>query len=103
MSVYVALAVMMLVIWTRLAFLAKSGIFYTLYFVILMLALVACFFTSPHPSTPPPRRTFNPADYSESMSADGCGTKLVVWEATQNGTDDRPGKWFCLFALFCFC
>nr|XP_034358327.1 ubiquitin-associated protein 2 isoform X2 [Arvicanthis niloticus] len=34
--------------------------------------------------------TFNPADYSESMSTDGCGTKLVVWEATQNGTDEGP-------------
>ncbi|XP_076791277.1 ubiquitin-associated protein 2 isoform X2 [Arvicanthis niloticus] len=37
--------------------------------------------------------TFNPADYSESMSTDGCGTKLVVWEATQNGTDEGPGAW----------
>ncbi|NP_001101398.2 ubiquitin-associated protein 2 isoform X8 [Rattus norvegicus] len=34
--------------------------------------------------------TFNPADYSESMSTDGCGTKLVVWEAAQNGTDEGP-------------
>ncbi|XP_052032226.1 ubiquitin-associated protein 2 [Apodemus sylvaticus] len=34
--------------------------------------------------------TFNPADYSESISTDGCGTKLVVWEATQNGTDEGP-------------
>ncbi|XP_006538288.1 ubiquitin-associated protein 2 isoform X3 [Mus musculus] len=34
--------------------------------------------------------TFNPADYSESMSTDGCGTKLAVWEAAQNGTDEGP-------------
>ncbi|XP_060234018.1 ubiquitin-associated protein 2 isoform X5 [Meriones unguiculatus] len=34
--------------------------------------------------------TFNPAEYSESMSTDGCGTKLVVWEAAQNGTDEDP-------------
>ncbi|XP_029423818.1 ubiquitin-associated protein 2 isoform X5 [Nannospalax galili] len=34
--------------------------------------------------------TFNPADYSESTSTDGCGTKLVVWEAAQNGTDEGP-------------
>lgn len=52
-----------------------------------MPALVACFFTS-NP------RTFNPAEYSESMSTDGCGTKLVVWETTQNGTDEGPGKCF---------
>ncbi|XP_066113001.1 ubiquitin-associated protein 2 isoform X6 [Saccopteryx bilineata] len=29
--------------------------------------------------------TFNPADYSDSSSVDGCGTKPVVWEAAQNG------------------
>ncbi|KAM5258201.1 ubiquitin-associated protein 2 isoform 1-T2 [Hipposideros larvatus] len=29
--------------------------------------------------------TFNPADYSDSPSIDGCGTKPVVWEAAQNG------------------
>nr|XP_044992352.1 ubiquitin-associated protein 2 isoform X2 [Jaculus jaculus] len=34
--------------------------------------------------------TFNPADYSDSTSTDGCGTKLVVWEAAQNGTDEGP-------------
>ncbi|XP_015860018.2 ubiquitin-associated protein 2 isoform X1 [Peromyscus maniculatus bairdii] len=34
--------------------------------------------------------TFNPSDYSESASTDGCGTKLVVWEAAQNGTDEGP-------------
>ncbi|KAL6083236.1 hypothetical protein STEG23_022513, partial [Scotinomys teguina] len=34
--------------------------------------------------------TFNPADYSESTSTDCCGTKLVVWEAAQNGTDEGP-------------
>lgn len=35
--------------------------------------------------------TFNPADYSDSASTDGCGTKLVVWEAAQNGTDEGHG------------
>ncbi|XP_051013769.1 ubiquitin-associated protein 2 [Acomys russatus] len=34
--------------------------------------------------------TFNPADYSECTSTEGCGTKLVVWEAAQNGTDEGP-------------
>lgn len=33
---------------------------------------------------------FNPADYSESMPTDDCGTNLVVWEAAQNGTDKGP-------------
>ncbi|XP_047381175.1 ubiquitin-associated protein 2 isoform X2 [Sciurus carolinensis] len=37
--------------------------------------------------------TFNPADYSDSTSADGCGTKLVVWEATQNGAEEGTGAW----------
>uniref|UniRef100_A0A8C9QUJ5 Ubiquitin associated protein 2 n=1 Tax=Spermophilus dauricus TaxID=99837 RepID=A0A8C9QUJ5_SPEDA len=37
--------------------------------------------------------TFNPADYSDSTSTDGCGTKLVVWEATQNGAEEGPGKY----------
>uniref|UniRef100_A0A7N5P594 Ubiquitin associated protein 2 n=2 Tax=Ailuropoda melanoleuca TaxID=9646 RepID=A0A7N5P594_AILME len=32
--------------------------------------------------------TFNPADYSDSPSIDGCVTKPVVWEATQNGADE---------------
>uniref|UniRef100_A0A0D9RCA8 Ubiquitin associated protein 2 n=1 Tax=Chlorocebus sabaeus TaxID=60711 RepID=A0A0D9RCA8_CHLSB len=32
--------------------------------------------------------TFNPADYSDSTSTDVCGTKLVVWEAAQNGADE---------------
>uniref|UniRef100_A0A4W2GL25 Ubiquitin associated protein 2 n=1 Tax=Bos indicus x Bos taurus TaxID=30522 RepID=A0A4W2GL25_BOBOX len=32
--------------------------------------------------------TFNPADYSDSPSIDGCGTKPVVWEAAQNGADE---------------
>ncbi|XP_066897440.1 ubiquitin-associated protein 2 isoform X14 [Kogia breviceps] len=32
--------------------------------------------------------TFNPADYSDSPSIDGCGTKQVVWEAAQNGADE---------------
>uniref|UniRef100_A0A8C3YKJ0 Ubiquitin associated protein 2 n=2 Tax=Catagonus wagneri TaxID=51154 RepID=A0A8C3YKJ0_9CETA len=32
--------------------------------------------------------TFNPADYSDSPSVDGCGTKPVVWEAAQNGADE---------------
>ncbi|XP_006863100.1 PREDICTED: ubiquitin-associated protein 2 isoform X2 [Chrysochloris asiatica] len=32
--------------------------------------------------------TFNPADYSDSPSTDGCGTKPVVWEAAQNGADE---------------
>jgi hypothetical protein len=45
------------------------------------------------------------------MSTDGCGTKLAVWEAAQNGTDEGPGKWFFglvlflleVFVLFCVC
>ncbi|XP_060055266.1 ubiquitin-associated protein 2 isoform X2 [Erinaceus europaeus] len=37
--------------------------------------------------------TFNPADYSESPSTDVCGTKPIVWEATQNGTDEGNGAW----------
>ncbi|XP_071456808.1 ubiquitin-associated protein 2 isoform X7 [Marmota flaviventris] len=37
--------------------------------------------------------TFNPADYSDSTSTDGCGTKLVVWEATQNGAEEGPDAW----------
>lgn len=32
--------------------------------------------------------TFNPADYSDSTSSDGCGTKLVIWEAAQNGANE---------------
>ncbi|XP_054514738.1 ubiquitin-associated protein 2 isoform X11 [Pan troglodytes] len=32
--------------------------------------------------------TFNPADYSDSTSTDVYGTKLVVWEAAQNGADE---------------
>ncbi|XP_019671649.2 ubiquitin-associated protein 2 isoform X5 [Felis catus] len=32
--------------------------------------------------------TFNPADYSDSPSVDGCGTKPIVWEAAQNGADE---------------
>uniref|UniRef100_A0A452FTL4 Ubiquitin associated protein 2 n=1 Tax=Capra hircus TaxID=9925 RepID=A0A452FTL4_CAPHI len=36
--------------------------------------------------------TFNPADYSDSPSIDGCGTKPVVWEAAQNGADEGTGK-----------
>lgn len=32
--------------------------------------------------------TFNPADYSDSTSSDGCGTKVVVWEAAQNGAGE---------------
>nr|XP_030688557.1 ubiquitin-associated protein 2 isoform X1 [Globicephala melas] len=32
--------------------------------------------------------TFNPADYSDSPSIDGCGTKPVGWEAAQNGADE---------------
>ncbi|XP_023400959.2 ubiquitin-associated protein 2 isoform X2 [Loxodonta africana] len=35
--------------------------------------------------------TFNPADYSDSPSTVGCGTKPVVWEAAQNGTDEGTG------------
>ncbi|XP_026944842.1 ubiquitin-associated protein 2 isoform X6 [Sagmatias obliquidens] len=31
---------------------------------------------------------FNPADYSDSPSIDGCGTKPVGWEAAQNGADE---------------
>ncbi|ELW70263.1 Ubiquitin-associated protein 2 [Tupaia chinensis] len=27
-------------------------------------------------------------DYSDSTPTDGCGTKVVVWEAAQNGTDE---------------
>ncbi|XP_048078888.1 ubiquitin-associated protein 2 isoform X4 [Ursus arctos] len=37
--------------------------------------------------------TFNPADYSDSPSIDGCVTKPVVWEATQNGADEGTGAW----------
>ena len=37
--------------------------------------------------------TFNPADYSDSPSIDGCGTKPVVWEAVQNGADEGTGAW----------
>ncbi|XP_054438888.1 ubiquitin-associated protein 2 [Pteronotus mesoamericanus] len=37
--------------------------------------------------------TFNPADYSDSPSIDGCGTKPVVWEAAQNGADEGSGAW----------
>nr|XP_035925464.1 ubiquitin-associated protein 2 isoform X3 [Halichoerus grypus] len=37
--------------------------------------------------------TFNPADYSDSPSIDGCVTKPVVWEATQNGADEGTGTW----------
>ncbi|XP_021108628.1 ubiquitin-associated protein 2 isoform X3 [Heterocephalus glaber] len=37
--------------------------------------------------------TFNPADYSDSTSTDGCGTKLVVWEAAQNGAGEESGAW----------
>ncbi|XP_037350736.1 ubiquitin-associated protein 2 isoform X2 [Talpa occidentalis] len=33
--------------------------------------------------------TFNPADYSDSPSTDACGTKPVVWEAAQNGANER--------------
>uniref|UniRef100_A0A673V1R3 Ubiquitin associated protein 2 n=1 Tax=Suricata suricatta TaxID=37032 RepID=A0A673V1R3_SURSU len=33
--------------------------------------------------------TFNPADYSDSPSIDGCGTKSVVWEGAQNGANER--------------
>ncbi|XP_064435051.1 ubiquitin-associated protein 2 isoform X2 [Mirounga angustirostris] len=36
--------------------------------------------------------TFNPADYSDSPSIDGCVTKPVVWEATQNGADEGTGE-----------
>ncbi|KAM9642123.1 ubiquitin-associated protein 2 [Trichechus inunguis] len=37
--------------------------------------------------------TFNPADYSDSPSTNGCGTKPVVWEAAQNGADEGTGAW----------
>ncbi|KAM5258206.1 ubiquitin-associated protein 2 isoform 5-T6 [Hipposideros larvatus] len=37
--------------------------------------------------------TFNPADYSDSPSIDGCGTKPVVWEAAQNGAAEGSGAW----------
>ncbi|XP_066223883.1 ubiquitin-associated protein 2 isoform X4 [Saccopteryx leptura] len=37
--------------------------------------------------------TFNPADYSDSSSVDGCGTKPVVWEAAQNGAYEGSGAW----------
>ncbi|XP_008589157.1 PREDICTED: ubiquitin-associated protein 2 isoform X4 [Galeopterus variegatus] len=36
--------------------------------------------------------TFNPADYSDSPSTDGSGTKLV-WEAAQNGAGEGTGAW----------
>ncbi|XP_020019432.2 ubiquitin-associated protein 2 isoform X2 [Castor canadensis] len=34
--------------------------------------------------------TFNPADFSDSTSTNGCGTKLIVWEAAQNGAAEGP-------------
>ncbi|XP_027730306.1 ubiquitin-associated protein 2 isoform X8 [Vombatus ursinus] len=38
--------------------------------------------------------TFNPADYTDSSTTDGFGTKPEVWEAGQNDTDDGPaGAW----------
>lgn len=37
--------------------------------------------------------TFNPADYSESPSADGSVIKPVVREAVQNGTVEGTGAW----------
>ncbi|XP_040819148.1 ubiquitin-associated protein 2-like isoform X1 [Ochotona curzoniae] len=32
--------------------------------------------------------TFNPADYSDSTSSDGCGAKAVIWETAQNGAHE---------------
>ncbi|KAM6170192.1 ubiquitin-associated protein 2 isoform 2-T2 [Rhynchocyon petersi] len=47
--------------------------------------------------------TFNPADYSDSPSTDGCGTKPVVWEAAQNGADEGTGECLVVAAHFkCF-
>ncbi|XP_075864920.1 ubiquitin-associated protein 2 isoform X2 [Microcebus murinus] len=38
--------------------------------------------------------TFNPADYSDSTTTNGCGTKLVVSEAVQNGAaEGTAGAW----------
>ncbi|XP_053426400.1 ubiquitin-associated protein 2 isoform X2 [Nycticebus coucang] len=37
--------------------------------------------------------TFNPADYSDPPSTDGCGTTLVLWEPVQNGADEGTGAW----------
>ncbi|XP_072453088.1 ubiquitin-associated protein 2 isoform X4 [Notamacropus eugenii] len=38
--------------------------------------------------------TFNPADYTDSSTTDGFGTKPEVWEAGQNDTDDgTAGAW----------
>ncbi|XP_012512554.1 PREDICTED: ubiquitin-associated protein 2 isoform X1 [Propithecus coquereli] len=38
--------------------------------------------------------TFNPADYSDLTSTNGCGTKLVVSEAVQNGAaEGTAGAW----------
>ncbi|ELK09073.1 Ubiquitin-associated protein 2 [Pteropus alecto] len=37
--------------------------------------------------------TFNPADYSDSPSIDGCGTKPLVWETAQNGAHEGSGAW----------
>ncbi|XP_077004022.1 ubiquitin-associated protein 2 isoform X2 [Tamandua tetradactyla] len=37
--------------------------------------------------------TFNPEDYSDPVSTDGCGTKSVVWEVAQNGGDKQNGTW----------
>ncbi|XP_037653023.1 ubiquitin-associated protein 2 isoform X7 [Choloepus didactylus] len=33
--------------------------------------------------------TFNPADYSDSPSTYGCGTKPVIWEVAQNGGEKQ--------------
>ncbi|XP_037653015.1 ubiquitin-associated protein 2 isoform X2 [Choloepus didactylus] len=37
--------------------------------------------------------TFNPADYSDSPSTYGCGTKPVIWEVAQNGGEKQNGTW----------
>uniref|UniRef100_A0A8B9E5V0 Ubiquitin-associated protein 2 n=1 Tax=Anser cygnoides TaxID=8845 RepID=A0A8B9E5V0_ANSCY len=39
------------------------------------------------------RRTFNPADYTESSATDGFGTKSEIWETGQNDADDGTGAW----------
>ncbi|KAJ7423397.1 hypothetical protein WISP_33945 [Willisornis vidua] len=39
------------------------------------------------------KRTFNPADYTESSATDGFGTKSEIWETGQNDADDGTGAW----------
>lgn len=47
-------------------------------------------------------RTFNPADYSDSASTNGCGIKSGVWEAAQNSKNESSGKYFLFIRYFLF-